>query len=308
MRKCFLTGIVLIIFIFSPLEKICLMEFTAQGENISKIIVKVNKQVITSRDLDEYCNILSLQLFEGKEDNPSDSKEFRTKALQRLIDDTLILDKANQDKIDVSPSRIEGKIAQLTASYPSRKEFEESLKNKGLTINLLRQKIKEQYMLRTIIDSYVKFQVNVSPKEISDYYTEHPDNFYSLVTYVFYIAKSTEANTVKNISEVITKSGINDASSKHKDILYRMESDLKDLKPDIANIIKNLKPGKYEIKEIDQIFYLIFLDKLITPYKFSLEEVKEKIYAYLWDVKFRKKFTSWVETLRESALIENYYE
>ena len=308
MKKYFLAGVILVAFIFIPLERIFLTKFTAHGEDINKIIVKVNKQVITSRDLDEYCKIIALRIFDGKEDTSSNDKEFQVKALQRLIDDTLILDKAKQDNMDILSSRIEGKIAQLTASYSSREEFEKSLKDKGLTITLLRQKIKEQYMLRATIDNYVKSQVNVSPKEISSYYIAYPDNFYSPTAYVFYIAKTTDNTILKKISGVIKKAGIHEAHAQYESILYRIESNLKELKPGISEILKNLNSGKHQIKKIDEVFYLIFLEKLITSHKFSLEEVKEEIYAYLWDVKFREQFTLWIDKLKADALIKNYYE
>ncbi len=308
MKKYFLVGVILMAFIIIPVERIFLSEFTVWGEDISKIIVKVNKQVITSRDLDEYCKIVALRLFDGEEEASSNDKEFRAKALQRLIEDTLILDKARQDEVNISSSRIEGKIAQLTASYLSREEFEKSLTDKGLTITLLRQKIKEQYMLRSAIDKYVKFQVNVLPKEISSYYVEHPDNFYSPAGYVFYIAKTRDNSILEKMSQVIKGGRILEAQARYSNILHKVESSKDELKPRISEILKSLNPGKHRIKKIDEMFYLIYLEKLIAPHKSSLEEVKEEIYAYLWDLKFREKFNQWVDKLKAGALIKNYYE
>ena len=166
--------------------------FNLYAEEASKIIVKVNSQIITSRDLDEYCKVLSYRFLDGSEEISADDEEFRKEALERLIEDTLILDKAKQEDIEISPFRIERKVEQLISSYSSREDFQESLEEKGLTIALLRKRIEDQYRLSDIVDKYVRFRVGVSPKEISSYYSEHLDEFYSPIAYHFYIAKSAD--------------------------------------------------------------------------------------------------------------------
>jgi len=64
--------------------------FNVYSQEVSKIIVKVNNQVITSRDLDEYCKVLAYRFSNGNEDISADDQEFRGKALERLIEDTLV--------------------------------------------------------------------------------------------------------------------------------------------------------------------------------------------------------------------------
>lgn len=297
MRLSFLTTIILTVF-----------AFTVWGEEVNKIIVKVNNQIITSRDLDEYCEIIALRIFDGDKEVSTADKEFRANALRRLVEDTLVLDKAKQDQVKVSSSRIEGKVNQLISFHPSREEFEQSLKDKGLTITLLRQKVKEQYMLRDAVDRYVKSRISVLPKEISGYYVEYPDKFYSSEGYIFYIAKTKDNSVLEKISRVIKKGRILEAQAQYSNILYKVESNKDELKPRILKLLTSLHPGKHRIEKIDDIFYLIYLEKAIPPYKLPLEKVKEKIYAYLWDVKFREKFARWVDELKKDAVIKNYYE
>ena len=304
MRLNFLIVIILTVFTFTPLEKIFLTGFMVWGEEVSKIIVKVNNQVITSRDLDEYCEVIALRIFGGEREASTTDKEFRVEALRRLIEDTLILDKAKRDGINISSSRIEDKISQLISSHPSREEFEQSLKDKGLTITLLRQKVKEQYMLRDAVDRYVRSLISVLPGEISSYYSEHPDKFYSSVGYVFYIARTRDNSILEKISRVIREEGILEAQTRYNDILHKVESNKDELKSGISELLKSLDAGKHRIEKIGEMFYLIYLEKVIFPYKFPLEEVKEEIYAYLWDVKFREKFTLWVDELKKDAVIK----
>jgi len=297
MRLSFLTVVILII-----------SAFTVCSEEISKIIVKVNNQVITSRDLDEYCKVLAYRLFDKSEEVLDSNEEFRATALERLIEDTLILDKAKREGIAISRFRIEDKLSRLISSHPSREEFEKSLIEKGLTIALLRKKIEEQYMLRDIIDKYVKSRISILPKEISSYYSQHPEEFYSPPGYVFYIAKSADNSILKKISRVIEEEGILEAQVQYDDMLMKIESNKNELRVEISELLEGLDIGKYRIKKIGDRFYLLLLDGKVFPQVFSLEEVKERIHAYLWDVKFRKKFSLWVDELKEDAVIKSYYE
>jgi len=280
----------------------------AQGEEISKIIVKVNNQVITSRDLDEYCKVLAYQLFDRSEEVLDLDEEFRATALERLIEDTLILDKAKREGIEISRFRIEDKMSRLISSYPSREKFEQSLIEKGLTVTLLRKKIEEQYMLSDIIGKYVKSRISVPPKEISGYYSQHRDEFCSPLGYVFYIAKSADHSLLKKISGVIEKEGILEAQAQYDDMLMKIESNKNELRVEISELLESLDIGKYRIKKIDDKFYLLLLGGKVFPQVLSLEEAKEGIHAYLWDVKFREKFSLWMDELKEDAVIKSYYE
>ena len=297
MRLHFLVAAILTIFIF-----------TVWSEEVNKIIVKVNNQVITSRDLDEYCEVIALRIFDGERGVSTTDKGFREEALRRLIEDTLILDKAKRDQIEISFSRIERKINQLISSHPSREEFEQSLKDKGLTITLLRQKVKEQYMLRDTVDKYVRSLVSILPKEISSYYSEHPDKFYLPDEYVFYIAKTEDNSILEKISQVIRGGRILEAQIRYSNILHKVESNKDELKPGILELLKGLSMGKHRVEEIDETFYLIYLEKIIPSRRLSLEKVKERIHAYLWDAKFREKFTRWVDEIKKNAVIKNYCE
>jgi len=279
------------------------------GEEVSKIIVKVNNHIITSRDLDEYCKILSYRFFSDNNQKISvDDKEFKKEALERLIEDTLILDKAKQEGMKIVPFRVESKIEQLVSSHPTREDFEESLIKKGLTVTLLRRKIEDQYLLRDIVDKHVRSWVSVLPKEISSYYSKHPEEFYPSLSYIVYIAKSTEASVVGKISNLIEEEGIIEAVAQYDDMLVKLEVNKDELKPDISEIIESLEAEEHKIKKVGDVFHLIFLEKKVLPEQLPLETVKEAIYDYLWDVKFREKFNQWVDQLKEDAIVNNYYE
>jgi peptidyl-prolyl cis-trans isomerase SurA len=278
------------------------------AEEVTKIIAKVNNQVITSKDLEDYCKSLNFRLSDQQKEPVKIDDKFKKEALRRLIEDKLILDLAKKEDIKISEQLIEAKIGQMVSSYESKEKFEKDLVNNGLNISILREKIREQHLMREVIDKYVRSQVNIAPSKISDYYNNNKDKFYSSIEYVFYMAQSSDDSTLKEISKVIKKEGILAAQDKYSDILMKVESAKEELREDITNFIENLSSQEHGIQKIDNSFYLIYLEKIIQPRLLSLEEVKEDIYEFLWQIEFRKIFNDWVDKLKSKAVIKNYYE
>jgi len=285
-----------------------IFSFNLSAKEVSKIIVKVNNQIITSRDLEEYTMALSYRFLEDDEVISPDDEKFKGMALEKLIEDTLILDKAKQESLEISPFRIESKIDKIIANHPSREDFEKTLREKGLTISLLRKKIEDQYRLRDIVDKYVRFRIGVSPREISNYYLEHSEEFYSSRGYIFYIARSTDRSILEEISNFIKKEGIEQALAEYSDVLMKLESNQEELRAEISEIIESLEVKKHKITKVDDTFHLIFVEEKNLPTQLSLEEGKDAIHAYLWDLKFKERFNQWVGSLREDAVIKRYYE
>ena len=77
---------------------VCFFAFTAYGESVNRLIAKVNDEVITSKDLQDYCNILrqQSQFNQNAVDIDPAQPGFKEKALGRLIEEKLILDAAKK--------------------------------------------------------------------------------------------------------------------------------------------------------------------------------------------------------------------
>ena len=212
---------------------LCLMFLSGvSAEEKINIVAMVNNQVITSKDLEDYCNALAYRLSGGKNEFTCGKKEMK-ESLDRLIQDKLILSEAEKEEIELSDQVIENRIAQTIASFPSRDSFEKSLVEKGLTVSLLKDKIKEQYLMRGVIDKKIKSQANISPQEVSSHYESNQDKFNSPLTYIFYIASSKDENNLKDIGDFINKEGVVKAKEKYKSVLKRIESNKNELKQEL---------------------------------------------------------------------------
>jgi hypothetical protein len=280
----------------------------AYSEEVTRIIAKVNNEVITSRDLVEYCMALTYQNSSGVDESSCRNREFLAKILQRLIEDRLILAKARNEEFKIPDFWIEERFEQMVAAYPSREEFEKSLMQKGLTVTRVKEKIKEQFLMQGVIEKYVKAFVSVSPQEVSDYYNSNLDKFYFPMTYIFYMAKSEDHGTLEEISGIIAEAGIDGAKEKYTDVLFRIESGKDELKEEIFQMIGGIEEGGHVIGKSDGVSYLIYLEEIVEPKTLAIEDAKERIYAYLQEEKFRERFKEWIDGVKKNSVVKIYDE
>jgi len=272
------------------------------AENSIKIIARVNDLAITSKDLDDFIKALSLYL----QDEYKDEEDLKKNALERLIEDKLILNAAKKENFQIPDYLIEARLKDIISKFKSREEFENSLIEKGLTITKLRERIKEQYLIRFALDKYVNSHIDVSPSEVIKFYNERNNLFVLPPTYKLWIASSKDKNKLVKLTNLIKEKGIFYVEKEYQGLLTDLEASKEDLRPEIYEIISKMQEGNIEIKKIDGIDYLIYLEKILESKKISFEEAKQNILNLIRQEKFKKRYKEWLEELKGNALIKIY--
>ena len=135
-----------------------------RAEVVDRVVAVVGGEVITLRELDEFS--------EQFPDTP------REKALELLIEDTLIGQEAKKQGITVTDSEVESsvqsRIAQLNVS---EEEFKKMLQDQGLTMEQFKDKVRQRLMKFKFVEHQIRGQIEVSDEEILNYYRLHPEQF-----------------------------------------------------------------------------------------------------------------------------------
>ena len=282
---------------------ICMgVALVAHSEEIGKIVAKVNNEAVTARDLNDYYKIISYRLPEQFASFSSDEAKGKKEALNKLIEDRLILEEAKKQKMDIPPAAINTQLNKVIASYPTREEFDNSLIERGLNVTLLKERIRGQFLMRQVIDVFVSGYINVTPQEISSYYAEHKKELVAEQKYVLWIIQTKDKNILSATAKTLKEKGIQDAGMH----LVRVEAGVKELKEEISGMVKELKEGEHSVKKIGEMYYLVYLEKTLPPKELSIAEAREGIFNIIWNKKFKIRFEEWVAKLKDSAVIQIY--
>ena len=280
--------------------------FCVSAREIDRIIARVNNEVITTRDLDDYCQALIYGTGGSSEVTGCEDEQQRGQALLSLINDKLIVYKAKNEDIEIPNAWIEGKLSQIIASYPSREDFDRSLIERGFNITLLKEKIKEQYLVKETIDKYVKSMVVVSPSEVTAYYEANIDQFQSPPKYILWIAMSEDESLVKKVHNAAKQKGIEYVKETFSEDIINIESNPDELKEGVSEVVSTLREGEFTVEDIDGVMHFVYLEEILPAQKISLEEEHGEITAFLKEKKFREEFAEWIKKLQEDAVIVVY--
>ncbi|MCM8773483.1 MAG: SurA N-terminal domain-containing protein [Candidatus Omnitrophica bacterium] len=275
------------------------LEFNIYSQQTNRILAKVNNEVITLKDLENYVKILGIN---------EDINDIQSQLLEQIIQERLIIQLAKKDNILIPNTLVEAKLNQLASSYPNYIEFETVLSREGLSLNDIKERIKDNFIIQEVINKYVNSKIKVSPKEITAYYQDNLSKYNSSTKYVCWIAKSDKRNFLELVGEKIKSEGIERTNNSYKDIFFKMDSEEDSLRDEVKEAIKNISIGEFTIFLMDDTYYLIYLEKVIPPYQKSLEEVSSQIRDYLYEEKFKETFNQWMEGLVKKAEIKIYVE
>ncbi len=269
-------------------------------EEINKVIAIINDEVVTSKDLDEYCRLLKYR-------NPEFeiTPQMKKNILEKLINDRLIVSFAKKKKIEVPKGWLKKKMDEIISSYPSYDAFYQSLTKEGINVTILKKRLQEQYLIQRMIEENVRSKIEISPKEITEYYKKNKDKFFSSKRYIVWIGRWSDR---EKRDEILSKIQRDDIDKKAWEELGMLKFDftVDELKENIKEAILNLKEKILTKKDIDGEYYILYLEKVVLPQQLSLEQAKEKIYSIIWEEKFNRKLKEWLDELRKQAVIKIY--
>lgn len=298
MRYILLSFISLLIFQLSTLK----------AEEINRIIAVVNEEVITQQDLDYYLLPLYKQ-YENiytHQDLRRKIEEARKEMLEQIIEDKLILQEAKKEGIKVEEEEIERELERVKEKFSSSEEFFKALEEEHLSIQELKERFKEQIMLKKAVKKHLLEKVRITPQEVFHYYQSHKKEFTHpervKVRMLSFTSKEKGIEAWKELrkGEKFTIVAHRYAQKEEVRFIARGE-----MVPEIENIIFNLRIGEFSGLVKTELGYHIFKvegrkQKRLLP----LEEVRERIERTLWERKSEEEMKKWTKELKEEAYIE----
>ena len=143
-----------------------------------EVWARVNGEEITDKKMQERVSILlSDALAQGVEVTQEQRQLVNQQALQQLINETLLLQAAQQAGVVVDDSVVENQYQQIVASFSSPDDFDQALAKNGTTAQGLKNDIKRQLTIQAYLDTQIdKNKIQVNDKDVEDLYNQYAAN------------------------------------------------------------------------------------------------------------------------------------
>jgi peptidyl-prolyl cis-trans isomerase C len=287
-------------------------------------VAKAGKTVITRGELERAFNVLAAQNRVQPGSTPEDQKKAQLAALDQLIYAELIYQEGLKTPPADLEKQVDFKMAQNKGKFGTSAEFEAALKESGMTEKELAEISRKDIVISNYIDTKIAPAIKVSDEEIKKFYDENRDRL-------------GEEPQVKasHILIGVDASATPEVKAKAKE---KAEALLKELKAgkDFADVAKTsstcpskeqggdlgffgrgqmvpefeqaafaLKPGEMSgVVETQFGYHIIKLTGKKGGEAPKLEELKEKIAAFLKGQKTQKAVFDYVTNLKKEAKVE----
>jgi len=299
-----------------------------EGVLVDRIVAEVNDDIITLYDLNRkaapYIKRVKAMARPIEEERRM-IYELREKVLNQMIDEKLTDQEIERYKIKVSEEAIDKTIEEMKKrNYMTDQQLRERLEKEGLTMDEYRAQMKNQILRARLVNREVKSKIVITDEDIRDYYEKHRDRYVGegsvhlrqILMNVPSSAGEEEKDLIRKKMAALRQQVLEGASFEElarrysESPLAKDGGDLgtfktSDLAPYILNALSGLKAGQMtEIVENDKGMQLFYVQALEEGQSKSLEEVTPEIENILYDEIVNRKFTSWLEELRERSHIK----
>jgi parvulin-like peptidyl-prolyl isomerase len=136
------------------------------------VVIRVGERSITGEDFARIVNFTSLE-----NDLPVSVVWASINSLvNKIVDDSLILEYGKSKGIHLDESELEGAIQDITRDYPEE-SFKETLLMRSIDYNEWKQELREQLLIRKIVRKRAESIGPISYEAIRSYYEQRPGKF-----------------------------------------------------------------------------------------------------------------------------------
>lgn len=273
-----------------------------------KIIAIVNSDVITQKELSDFINFTRMQMNPGytKDEIENKIKTIKNELLDRLIEDKLILQEAKKNNVKLDESKVRSRIEELKRNYASDADFQDDLSRQGLVLADIESRIREQLLMYEIINLKVRSKIVINPSEVTEFYGKHIEEFKSPEERQVDSISTQNPDQTKSIFSSL-KSGKSPQSLGNDSAvsLDTMNVVRGELRQDLEEVVFKLKEQEVSSPvKIGNKYYIFKLREVREPRQQNLSDIRDRVYAALFNQKMQEALTKWLDELKIYAYIK----
>jgi len=170
-------------------------------ESSGDAMAKVNGKRILREDVEKYYRNQTAQ--SPQQPSAEEAASLRLAILKQLIDDDIMLQRAEKDGLLATEEEVNSKVNEVKAPY-TQEQFQQRLKERSLSEDDLKREFRRNITIEKVINKEITSKITVSDADISSYYNAHKAEFnlveprYHLAQIVVTASATSESGNVKN--------------------------------------------------------------------------------------------------------------
>lgn len=295
---------------------------TASAQVVSRIAAVVNKDIITTNQLDQ-----KLQEQLAKQERQPTAAQLgalRQEMLSRMIEETLVQQRIKDLNLKVSDEEVETALLDVQKKNQlTREALENAVTSQGMNFNVYLENLRKQILRYKLIGQEVRSQVEVSEGEVVAYYRAHLEDYrlapeiqLSAITFpISTKASPQERQQIRKIAgEALVRLRQNEeltqVAASYNETYGATGGELGrfaygELNPGFVDAIKGVGEGGFsEPVEAAEAIHLLRIDKLLAGGLRQFDTVNYEIYQMILDQKTDARIKEWTLALKSKSFID----
>src|ERR1700758_1763094 len=113
---------------------------------------------------------------EGQEPSQEEALSLKLNVLDELINNEILLERAKKLNLEASDGEVEDKFTEFKSPY-TEDEFQRQLKERGVTVEDLKNTVRRELSIQKLINREVVSKVTISDQDIADFYNANRPQF-----------------------------------------------------------------------------------------------------------------------------------
>ena len=176
-------------------------------------LATVNGKKISVGELDKYYK--SQTAGSPQQPKGEEAESLKLSILRQLIDNELLMQRAEKMNLVATDEEVTAKLNEIKSPY-SQEEFDQKLKERGITIDDFKQDLRRQLTVDKLLNKEITSKINISDGDISSFYNEHKAEF-NLIEPQWHLAQILVTNQPNpQVANMKNDKAQNDADAKKK--------------------------------------------------------------------------------------------
>ena len=297
---------------------------TVHAEVIERVVAVVNDEAIFLSDLRQKAAPFLRRAAQA----PTESQrmaaiqQIYTQLLDRMIDERLILQAADEENVSVSTAEVANAIQNVrTQSGLEEREFWEAVRAQGFTPQQYRRDVRSQLLRLKVINQRVRGRVNITEEDVRRRYDEmavraRRESTFEAEYMRFPLPADASATEIHQALQDAQE--IRDAIETEEDFELAMDEhgggatgsiSQRDLAPELAEALHALEEGEISPPVRSEASNAIFIFRLLERSQLSealpsYERVRMELYQEMMQEAMTRQEALFLEELRRRAIIE----
>lgn len=237
-------------------------------------------------------------------------KRYGPETLDEMIDELLLRQAAQKDKLKAQPAEVDKRLAKLREQFPDPKIFQNQLEQNGLTIDKLKEDISDQVAREKLVAK--SRRLSVSDEELKKAFADHKAELATpAALHLRHMLVAAEAEA-KDLAAKVKAGGDFKALAKEKSLAPTGKINGGDygfvsrgsLPPEIEQIAFSMKPNEVRLFPGEGGFHILqtLESRPAVPAEFG--RVKDDLRELLLQQKIKQALPEYVRELRRTADIK----